>query len=84
MREWRPLGDGGYHGISEPMRELISVNLNASYRALWSDGDSELDRLFVPYGQSNIVLPLLLSNPALFLASSRRKALLSSLRIKGP
>jgi hypothetical protein len=46
---------GGYHGIHEPMRELISVNLNASYRALWSDGDSELDRLFVTYGQSNIV-----------------------------
>lgn len=45
----------GYYGIREPMRELNSVNLNASYRALWSDGDSELDRLFVPYGQNNII-----------------------------
>ena len=47
--------DRGYHGIRELMRELISVNLNASYRVLWSDGDSELDRLFVPYRQSNII-----------------------------
>jgi hypothetical protein len=53
---------GGYHRIRELMRELISVNLNASYRALWSDGDSELDRLFVPYRQSNIIQLVLGSN----------------------
>lgn len=82
---------GGYHGIREPMRELISVNLNASYRALWSDGDCELERLFVPYGQSNIIQLVRFQPPsfpypipAQFLASSRRKAPLSSLKIKGP
>jgi hypothetical protein len=50
MREWKSFGDGGYHRMREPIRELISVNLNVLYRALWSDGDNELDRLFVPYG----------------------------------
>jgi hypothetical protein len=49
MREWRSFGGWGfYHRIREPMRKLISVNLNASHRALWPDGDSELDRLSTP------------------------------------
>ena len=43
------IGNGDYYEIYELIRELISVNLNVSYCVLQSDGNSELDRLFVPY-----------------------------------
>lgn len=70
MREWRSLG-GGYHGIRELMRELISANLDASYCVLWSDGDSKLDRLFVPYGQSNIIQLVKFQPPSPYPIQSR-------------